>query len=338
MRIKKIFLSLVFLSFACVILGQDLNQTNMRYSPLYMNPALTGSFYGTLRLGGTYRDQGRQLMGEGYKTFNVFVDAPISISIRKNDWIGIGIQAYNDKAGSALLVTQGVILNGGYHLSFDNKHKNVLSVGVQYGLLQKRIDGDRIVLGSDHVDPGVTLTDRVALSAYKASFKDINIGISFESKLSKASRFIIGVAAYHVTKPEYKGISYNNYLDRRITLHTRLHLGITKRFMVEPQIIASFSKNALNIMPQFKSFFKLSKNKRKDDMIYFGLGYRLNDAMQVLMGLRYKKFDIGMAYDITTSSAAQYNNHKGGIEFGLFKIIEIHKKRTVPPVLICPEL
>ena len=338
MNKKNILLLFVFFSLVFAMTGQDLNQTNTRYAPLYQNPALTGSFYGTIRLGGTYRDQGRQLLGEGYKTINMFIDAPISISLGKNNWIGVGLQVYNDQAGALQMLTQGVILNGSYHLSFDKKYTNVLSIGVQYGLIQKKLDGDKIVLSSDHVDPGVPLTDRSVLSTYKAKYKDINIGIAFKSKFTKNSKFTFGVAIYHFGTPEFKGIKYNNYIDPRVTFHTSLYQGITKRFMIEPQLIVSLSKNAYNIMPQFKSFFKFSKNKRKTDMVYFGLGYRLKDALQIMMGMKYKNFDFGFAYDITTSSAAQYNDHHGGIEFGIFKIIEIHKKKKVTPILICPEL
>jgi len=337
MSIKNVYLSIVFLFYSILMIGQDLNQINTRYFPLYLNPALTGNFYGNFRIGGTYRDQGVDFMSK-YKTINLYIDAPISISLRGNDWVGIGIQVYNDKAGSVQMITQGVILNGSYHLVFDKKYKNVISFGVQYGLLQRKIDGDKLNLASDYIDPGVPLTDRARLIAYDAKIKDINIGIVYKMKLDKISNFTIGLSVYHLTKPTYEGIVYSNYYNRRITFHSNLFYGISKRFMVKPQIIASFSKNAYNIMPQFKAFFKFSKEKRKTDLAYFGLGYRLKDALQVLLGMRFKNYDFGIAYDITISSAAKYNNSRGGIEFGIFKILQKPKKRKVTPVLICPNL
>ncbi len=338
MNKKNCFLSIVFISLVFVLTGQDLNQTNTRYSPLYQNPAFTGGFYGTIRIGGTYRDQGKQMMGEGYKTLNMFIDAPIAISLGKNNWLGVGIQVYNDKAGAVQMVTQGVIMNLAYHLSFDKKYKNVLSFGAQYGMIQKKLDSEKIEVASDYVDPGVTLTDRASLSSYKADYKDMNFGIAFKSKFAKLSSFTIGFAVYHILPPKYAGIKYNNYINRRYTIHSSLYYTLTKMFMIEPQVIVSLSNNATNIMPQFKSFIKLSKDKSKTDMVYFGLGYRLNDALHVMMGMKYKNLDIGLAYDITISSAAQYNNHQGGIEFGVYKIFQIHKKRNVTPILICPEL
>lgn len=320
------------------MVGQDLNQSNTRYFPLYLNPAFTGNFYGNVRVGGTYRDQGSQLLGEGYKTINLYIDAPISISIRNNDWLGIGLQVYNDRAGSVQMETQGVILNGSYHLAFDNKYKNVLSFGIQYGILQRKINSERLNLASDHINPGVPLSDRKQLISYKSKFNDINIGIVYKSKLNKKSEILLGFSVYHLTKPTYKGIKNSNFINRRITLHSNMLYTISKRIIIKPQLTISLSKNGYNIMPQFKTFFKLKKDKINNNMVYFGLGYRLNDAIQIISGMKYKNYDFGISYDITISSAAMYNNHYSGIEFGIYKILQIPKKRKVVPVLICPYL
>jgi hypothetical protein len=91
-------------------------------------------------------------------------------------------------------------------------------------------------------------------------------------------------------------------------------------------------------MPQIKAFFKLSKDKKKTDMLYFGTGYRIGDALQLMFGLNFKKWDVGIAYDVTVSSASEYNNGRGGFEIGVFRIIEIPQKPTVIPSLICPRM
>ena len=75
-----LFLNFIFVSF--VAHSQDLNQTNTDYSPMYLNPALTGHFLGDIRTGANYRDQGKYLIGKGYTTLNLYIDAPVSISWR----------------------------------------------------------------------------------------------------------------------------------------------------------------------------------------------------------------------------------------------------------------
>ncbi|HEB62809.1 MAG TPA: type IX secretion system membrane protein PorP/SprF, partial [Bacteroidetes bacterium] len=130
------------------IFAQDLNQTNTRYFPLYLNPALTGHFRGSYRIGGTFRDQGKEFMHQGYKTMNLYMDSPISISFSKYNWIGAGIQIYKDVAGELPFSTTGAIVNLAYHFVFDKKYKNIISIGMQYGSLVRKIDDTKIRLES----------------------------------------------------------------------------------------------------------------------------------------------------------------------------------------------
>lgn len=338
MRFKSHIILFINLIYLYSLSGQDLNQTNTRYSLLYVNPAFTGHFPGSYRVGALYRDQGKWLMRQGYRTLNLYMDAPVSLSFKKYSWLGVGIQVYNDKAGLLPLTTSGLIMNMGYHMVFDKHYKNIFSIGLQLGFLHRYIESDGIDLESDHLDPGVFLKDRQELTIFNDNLKDFNIGINFKSQISKAKLFNIGFAVYHISNPEYQGIRNNNYIDRRFTFHSGLQYGINKRLTLKPQIIFSISRNAYNIMAQFKSFFKISNDKRKNDMVFAGVGYRVNDALELMFGIRYKDVDIGIAYDITVSGAVQFNQGRGGLEIGVFRIFTRRKKVKIIPVLLCPEL
>ncbi len=342
MHIKRIFW-IFFISFIGTLSwGQDLHHTNYRYTPLYLNPAQAGNFYGTIRFGGSYRQQGEKLLLKGYKTPQLFADMPINFAFRKEDWIGVGIHAYSDVSGDIPISTSGMLINLAYHLSLDLKQTSIISIGVQYGMTQKKIDNiDKIILGSKYINTGGPKIDLDKLQDYKSSFADINIGITYKKKLKDGQSFIVGLGVFHILKPTYKGIVRNNYLDRRITIHSNYHFRYNDRIYMQPQIIASLSGNAYDITPQFKAFYKLKKDtrsKKYNDNVYFGLGYRVADALEIMIGTHYKDYDIGISYDLTVSSAAIYNDHQGGIEIGLFKILKISKKPKVKPVIFCPRL
>jgi hypothetical protein len=49
-----------------------------------------------------------------------------------------------------------------------------------------------------------------------------------------------------------------------------------------------------------------------NNKFYGGLGYRLQDAVSVLVGVNVKNLRIGVAYDISTSAMSKYNS--GGLE------------------------
>ena len=64
MRLTKTLLFVVVVLAGCVSLhAQDLHNSLFYMNPLHMNPAFTGAFEGTFRLGGIYRDQARSAIG-----------------------------------------------------------------------------------------------------------------------------------------------------------------------------------------------------------------------------------------------------------------------------------
>lgn len=338
MRIRLFIHIIILLLFYTGLQGQDLNQTNYRYAPLYLNPALAGNFLGSARVLATYRDQGRELQYDPYSTWQVFADLPVAGSFTEGDWSGLGIGFYSDKAGKLPVSTQGIFANLAYHLSLDKKQNRILSAGIQYGMVQRKMDDKSIILESDHVDPGVFLTDRTQFAAYEEYYNDLNVGINLRLTRGTTQSFNFGVAAYHLLQTNAKFLPEPNFYNRRYSAYTSYLFGLSKRVFLQPEITFSMSGNARNLMPQVKSFFKLGKDKKKNDMLYFGAGYRVNDALQLMFGLNVMNWDVGIAYDITVSSASGYNNGRGGFEIGVFRIIEIPQKPTVIPTRVCPRL
>jgi len=114
MKILKHLLIYSLLLFTTSVLhAQDIHWTQFTMSPLTLNPAFTGDFEGTFRIGGIYRDQynfvrGRNPGGKGFRTPSFFVDVPI-IMLRKRDWVSAGIVAYADKAGTGGLTNSGFL-------------------------------------------------------------------------------------------------------------------------------------------------------------------------------------------------------------------------------------
>ena len=79
MRLTKTLLFVAVVLAGCVSLqAQDLHNSLFYMNPLHMNPAFSGAFEGTYRIGGLYRDHGRAAIGSAaYSTPTIFVDVPI---------------------------------------------------------------------------------------------------------------------------------------------------------------------------------------------------------------------------------------------------------------------
>jgi type IX secretion system PorP/SprF family membrane protein len=132
----KLLRAFVFLFFAGIATGNAQSVVHFslyEMNPLYVNPAKSGDFLGTVRVGGLYREQW------GFSSITTpfaYFDSPILNGFRKkkDDWVGIGAIFYKDVAGLGNLPTLGYYLSAAYHLDLgDKKTRRILTLGAQWG-------------------------------------------------------------------------------------------------------------------------------------------------------------------------------------------------------------
>src|SRR6187455_2879483 len=78
--------------------AQDVHFSQFRNSPLTLNPALSGAIEGDQRFALIHRSQW-QSIGAPFRTYAFSYDAPILRGKMKGRYLGIGANAYSDKAG-----------------------------------------------------------------------------------------------------------------------------------------------------------------------------------------------------------------------------------------------
>ena len=214
--------TLHFIAGALFICGslaaQDIHNSLFDMAPLSLNPALTGAFEGSVRLGGIYRAQDFGITNvRGYYSPSFYVDAPVIQGLRKQDWIGVGMMAYNDNAGSLRLKTNISGLSGSYHFAMDKNRKNVLTLGVQWGSTTRKYDPSLGIFSDTFEESFGGLGNQVTSDPLgmstgggggeqeenETSYSDINAGLMLRSNLSDKSKLELGVAVGHVTTPNY---------------------------------------------------------------------------------------------------------------------------------------
>jgi type IX secretion system PorP/SprF family membrane protein len=274
--------------------------------------------------------------------------------IGKRHWIGVGFFGFQDKAGDGNLKLTGGQLSGAFHLSLDKKSKNMLTLGVQWGKISRDIDENKLspadkVLETLNGISNPMSQDELFMggnnSLDKKNFQDINIGFLFKSKVSKTSDFNFGASTRHITTPGsdyYFKASQGNLKDKdvdlnmRLIAHAQLNTALNKQWTLTPEVYFS------NISPakQFQAHAWLGYWLKPEDNVKLngGLGYRVGDSAQLLLGLDYKDFKVQLGYDFTMSDLAQANSRQGGFEIAAYYIGKIYKKPDVKPVILCPNL
>jgi len=350
--LKHLFFVCLLLGSTGILYGQDIHWTQFTMSPMTLNPALTGDFQGTARIGGLYRDQynfvtSKDPGGKGFKTPSFFVDVPI-IMLRQNDWVSGGMALYADKAGTGGLTNTGFLASASYHLALDKKGKNYFVGGIQFGSVSREFKNRTDLTFEDNIlngQLGPTSIDFNKLPEDGQSYSVTNFGLMYRSAVDKNTNMNIGAAVSYITRPNgtitsgggATGAGGEFKRPIKLTIHGQMDRMINKNLTIYPAFIFQNSAGVNEIALQMMGGYDLTF-KEKDIEVKAGLGYRVGDAVQILIGGSYDDWQVGIAYDLTVSGLTSTNNLRGGFELAVNKIIKIYKEPAVPPVIFCPDL
>ena len=333
MRLNRILLA--FLIAAPLSIGaQDIHFTQFTYVPLAINPAQTGLFEGTYRIGGLYRNQWSSGVKNGYQTPDVFIDIPIA-GLRKTDWIGIGVNVFQDKAGIAGLTTSQIGLYGAYHIGLDKKLQNVLSIGVTMGFTSRKVDATLLRFQDAIISQG-TSADVQNIEKSSKSYTDFSVGANFRSKMTKTATLNIGISGEHIASPKSNLVTATiSQLPLRLNIYATVEAALTKRVMFYPAVIFRTAAGQSETMIHAVGGLKI--DPKKNLLIRGGLGYRVGDAVQILGGLDFGDLRVGASYDLTASALRSDTKVKDGFEIAVGYIGKIFKKPNPPAAVLCPK-
>ncbi len=324
---------------AANLTAQDVHFSQFNLSPLTLNPALTGGYEGTFRVGGIYRDQWASVVQAAkFTTPSAYIDAPLVRGFGKNDWVGAGAVFLSDKSGSAQLTNQTALLSLAYHLGLGKKGNSTLAFGVQGGIVQKKFDRT-LLLGEDGILQGKTVGTSDVFAQTNTSYPDFSAGLNFTSTLSSKVNFNIGASMAHLLTPRETFVSKtesNEKLARRVAVTAGANIDFGQKMVLMPSIMYLNQAKASQINVQ--SLLGYHLNAARDITALAGLGYRATnaDAIFPMVGMLYKGLKVGVAYDINAAGLNQYSGGNGGYEIGVSYIARISRIPVVKPVLFCP--
>ena len=348
---KTVYLLSLILFFSLTIgSAQDLHFTNYNFAPLHFSPAETGSFNGTIRVGGIIRDQFSSFITNAYQSQSLYIDSPQSFGILKNDWIGLGLVFYNDSAGDIGFNNTGFLMSAAYHKSLHKKKFSVLSFGLQYGSVRRKVNNPNDARTEFGLLSGNTNSpDLLLLESLEENYNDLNIGIKYQNLKKDGSEFVVGISLMHILDPDFMGLVQNNTIHKRFNAHSYGIIQAGKKVDIKCGFYYSnmglFTKrfsthNNMNLFTQL--YFELTSKKKKKQKaktfeLMTGLGYRFGDALQFFLGVNYERWEVGFSFDMTVSDAAVYTNNNGAIEFGLQHIVNVYKEPEIDNKILCPK-
>lgn len=331
MNMKKL-LTIVLLVATGSLFAQDIHFSQFYNSPLTLNPALTGKVNGTFRVVANYRNQwfGNLDGKTGFSTGAVSVDVPIRL---KKDVIGVGGYFVTDRAGGGLLKNNTFMASVAYHKGLGSKNNHSLSLGVQAGFSQRRLDASTIRWASQF-DSQQTFSDALTgenISNNSSGAFDMNAGLLYSGKFSERFKLFLGGSAFHLLTPEQKFAngSVAESTPMRIVGHGGLDIGLSSKISLLPSVIYMTQASA----SQLNAGLSLAFNVNTETTLYVGGYYRIKDSVIPYLGLDFKQFRLGLSYDVNASSL---NRTNGTLEASLMYIGKYTAMPNVNPALYCP--
>lgn len=333
-----LFAFLSSLSVSIDLAGQDIHFSQFDQAGFILNPAKVGSYYGSARVGGMYRDQFRRVSSKPYSTALLYVDSPISfVGKDKQSWLGVGAAAYVDRVGVAQLSTNSVLLSAGYHYALDTDYKTVISVAGSAGYNNRNNDLNRgDVFFEEEINGDGTIGDPSSVDrstfANGMSYLDLGAGVMLQTRLNQKSALTVGSGLTHLNGPT-SGFGEGATLPIRVNAHASLDYTVSNKLEITPRVLYSVMGAADQIQLQALAGYKMRDNLK----LKGGLGSRFGDAMQIFIGAEFDRFDVGLGYDFTVSDLT--NSTSGGaLELAASYIFMKERKVQSTPKFICPQL
>ncbi|MEM6318283.1 MAG: PorP/SprF family type IX secretion system membrane protein [Bacteroidota bacterium] len=322
-----------FLASTTAIFAQELaTKTMYNMMPLSVNPAYTGDFEGSFRIGGMYKDY----QSSTFQTPSFFVDVPI-IMIRKRDWISAGISFDADNAGTNDFNTTRSLISASYHLSLDKKGKNYLVAGYQFGSDNTRLKSLQTngVFGEAQ-DPSITNIDPDNATSSRIN----NIGLMYRSEIDKNTDFTIGAAFNYIFRQDGTISNVSQGVFKRpssIVVHGLVNRQLNDKLSIHPSfIVRAKGFEGTDAMVQAMVGYLFSEEKQLT--LRGGLGYDLDQGPALLLGADYGDWRFGLSYEFPLYGIADALENIGGFEISASRIIKIYKKPVVDPAICCPDL
>lgn len=318
--------------------AQDIHFSQYFASPLTLNPALTGSFNADFRVAANFRTQyfknDWNSANATYMTYAASVDGSFFRKKLNADQFGAGLQFYSDRAGDGGLSTTAILASVAYTKTVDRYERHSITLGMQGGIIQKRIDFTKLTFesqfnGVDGFTPGPNGENFTQTSMI---MPDVSIGLLWRSRIGKKHNLYVGGAYSHLNSPTESFLGGTNKLSPKITAHGGMEITLSKYISITPGFMILSQNTASEVNIGTALAYKLAETS----YLYVGAWYRVGDAVVPMVGYEIKGFRAGLSFDVTASDINLATNSKGAVELSLVYIHGQEPPRNYSPVKFCP--
>jgi type IX secretion system PorP/SprF family membrane protein len=332
----KLNFFIVFMLLSGNLFSQDPQFSQYYAAPLYLNPAFTGTTQ-SHRFIANYRNQWPNI-ARGFVTTAVSYDVDLQ---QYNS--GIGFLATLDQAGTAGMKSSQ--FNFLYSYKWNVSDKWVVSAGLNFGYAFRSIDMNKLVFGDQLLfdSDGTTPSDDPALyNIGTVGYFDFNTGV-----LAYNEYFWFGLSVSHLNTPNQSLLHEESFIPMKTSLHggVRIPLDNSPQKKGHSAVLSpSFVYKQQGKFDQLDLGMYFIYNPVMIGVWYRGIPVQQNvmdnlsrDAVVVILGFQFEKFEVGYSYDLTVSELGPDSggSHELSLNYHL-PVVHSARKKKFDKYIPCP--
>jgi type IX secretion system PorP/SprF family membrane protein len=279
--------------------SQDVFLTQFNYSPILLNAANTGNYYGDWRAALNYRNQWAAT-GDPYSTAILSGDKKISLFNQK---IGVGGIFISDQ--TAGINQNKLFASGSYFYDYGENH---FSAGLQAGLVFNSAANSSWDIFNNNTG-NFDLDNGEPKSAEGGMYTDINLGLLWRRSINIFEPEA-GLSFAHLNSPNRSLLNGTDKVPLTSTLHASMKTNINDEIYVLPTLLFSTSKNNTLSVLGVNGGYRLLSNRSSVKEVFGGLYMRNGIAEDVsdfslLLGATVGRLDIALSYDLNLANISQ---------------------------------
>lgn len=348
----------LFWTFAAALLlslplrAQDYHFSQFFANPLSLNPSMIGLFPGRYRVNFAHRAQWAQTLETPYQTTAFSADFHYYVNPKRRryrDAFGVGVIFVSDRMPEFNYSVNQIMLGGAFHKSLDPKSNQYLSLGAQFGVVQRNVSYDRLTF-DDAFDGTSTFVQGATGEVFPINnyaFGDWHLGLNYGYAPKNRTSVAVGVAMHHVGTPEqsfYNELTADeefvvtNLLPRRYSGYLNLGVPLSRDVLLSPRVYA-FVQGPHGLLNAGTNV-RFLVNDTNGAALHLGAygrvvnnvsGYGFDSAVAML-GVELNNFLVGVSYDVGLNGLQTARRHQGAFELNIAYLGKSDADEAVP----CP--
>lgn len=299
--------------------AQEPNFSMYQYAPIFTNPGEIGAVE-DVQVMLNYRSQSVDV-GENFSSSALSVFYPFALG---NHRLVVAGNFLNDKASNFLSTNSGIL---GVAYSVSLTEKSSLSLGIQAGLFQRKIDGDFTTddqFVSGVFDPS-TISGDAVINQY-TSYPSLSTGIHYTMLDDNGDQLgFVGFSLFNAIEPDVSFVeSAEDKLPSsfKATAGYKAYQGLKFSAMPTMRWVNQAGNNFFNLGSIFG--YELASAEEGAKKINLGLWYNTNELGVFSIAYEQPNITVGISYD--TPFGADLNTGQNGI----FELAVAYKLKGMP--------